>query len=150
MAIHELTEDRPLTPDTFKRIERFLYRVPRYRAMLARYEHDRADVLQRGRQWAPRDGDRPVGYVSNETADKAAQLDYIERRANEARAAVALVEAVWGILSDEEREIVALKYWDGAPRTNQQIADELALSRATFYRRRQAIVETFADVMGLL
>lgn len=149
MAIEDvLTEDRPLTPAVFRRVEGFLYRVPRYRAILARYEQDRADVLDRARQWEPRPGDRTEGSVSDPTADKVAQLERIERRADEARAAVALVEAVWEILSDEEREIVDLKYWDRAPRTNQQVADELAIGRTTFYRRRQAIVEKFADVAG--
>lgn len=59
---------------------------------------------------------------------------------------VCMLEMALNALTDEEREIVELKYFRGF--SNQAVWEGLALSRRVFYRRRSSIIEKVYEALG--
>lgn len=146
-----MSDERKSLPEhIFKRVEKELYRYPRYKATLAAYPVDRNDILLRFREWPP-----PEGGVSGQTSDRtgggAIRLDFIDERKRAAEQIVEAIEACYATLNDEEQELVRLKYWQRNQMTNEQIIAtmdmERPISRRQWYRMREDVVAEFAKVM---
>lgn len=60
------------------------------------------------------------------------------------------IEAGLKILTDEEREIVEVKYFSNMDFTNEQIIDQLKMNRDRFYKLRYEIVYKFTIIFEVL
>ena len=159
----EFVFDEQIPPHVFKYVERELYDYPIHRAAVDEYERKRQDILQRYRQWEPGEGGRPEGVPSDVTGENVLRLEALEMRTERARRNVDAVESVLRTLDEEQRELVRLKYRAVLPEdqqrgilpppqtfTNEQVVNEMSMSRGRFYTMRQDIVRKLALRMGLL
>lgn len=92
---------------------------------------------------------RPQGDVSDPTCLKTARFLALEQRAQRIMHFVRAIDDVMNVLSERERKLVKLKYFEN-DRTDEEVARELGISRASFYNWRKEIVRKFAMRFGLI
>lgn len=137
-------------PRVFKLVEKLLHDYRLHKTIVANYERARQDIIERSRQWEPGIGDGPQGVPADPTGRKVAELEALEARTGRSRQVLAIIDAVWDILSDEKRRILELKYFAKDKLTNEQVIAEMHIGRSRFYAQRKEIIRDFAFVMGLL
>lgn len=123
----------------FRFVEAELGFIPKYRRTLEAYQKERVRVVEQAK-----------GRADWDRGENIFRLTLLERRTGRARAVVQLFEGMWEhVLSDEQRELVDLKYVQGL--TNAEVIARMGgLSRTSWYRLRRAVVREFADAMGLI
>lgn len=137
----------------FRQVEAELYKYPRYKNVLRNYRVDRKDVLHRIRQWPPPEGDTK-GLTSDKTGGGAIRLHHLSERRKHAEIMVAIIDTVYETLTDEEQDLVRIKYFERNDMSNEQIIATMQLdhgtSRTQWYRMRTDVIEQFAEEMGFL
>lgn len=133
-----------------------------HRATVDGYEQERRDILHRYRQLQQREGGRPEGEHSDITADNVLRLEELDMRAARSRRKVKAVESIMAILTEEQRELVRLRYRVVTPAcvaagkrplpmqyTNEQVIAEVNMGRDRFYAIRNEAIRQFAIRMGI-
>lgn len=136
----------------FRRVERALYDYRANRAAVEAFKTEQ-DELRRsagGRQFSTIDADaiHPQGGHSDPTHRLTVHLLRREAQIARPRYQVAVIEAAMEALSELQRQIVERKYHDPDKPSDQAIAKDLGIDRATLYRHRDEIVRTFAIAFG--
>lgn len=134
----------------FRYVERELYDYPINRQTVDSYLENRETILTGIRQLLADGTSRPEGTISDVTYTKTMRLLVEAERAERAMFYVQAIDSVMAVLGEGERLLVQRKYFEADKKTDQAIADELNVSKATFYRVRQEVVRKFALRFGLL
>lgn len=108
-------------------------------------EELRADIIEA----APPEkiGGNGSDYHGDPTAVRAGKL-LTNRRIRKMEETTGAIDRVLNRLPPEKRALVKVKYWDGRY-SNLGVADQIHISRATFFRWRDEIVFAVAVEMGL-
>lgn len=150
-AVH-VTETRladRIPSHVFRFVEQELYDYPVNRELVLDYLRRRNEILHKGRQMPELDVVPDGGELEDPTFHAALRLLAIERSAQRAMEYVAAIDSVMRTLTDEQRKFVKRKYWD-KDCTDEALAMELGMSRATLYRMQKTVIRAFALRFGLL
>ena len=88
-----------------------------------------------------------TNIVSKPTENLVAKWDS-DQRLNSLYAQKHAVESTLSTLDEDMTQIFWLRWSRGSVNTWEEIADKMAYDRSTIYRRRQRILEIFADFYG--
>ncbi|MEE1326911.1 MAG: transcriptional regulator, partial [Streptococcus sp.] len=88
-----------------------------------------------------------TNIVSKPTENLVAKWDS-DQRLNSLYAQKHAVESTLSTLDEDMTKIFWLRWSRGSVNTWEEIADKMAYDRSTIYRRRQRILEIFADFYG--
>ncbi len=140
-------EDNRVPSEVFHFVERKLSDYTSMKKLVETYEKEAEDVRTKSRQWS--DDPPPTLGQESPVERKAIRVLILEESAQKAYHWVKGIEDVMANLSEEERRLVKLRYYNTSY-TNNAVAWELNMSRATYYRKREEIIRKFAIRFGLL
>lgn len=132
--------------ETYRMVESWLGKYPLWQIRMENLKaqlHELPRVTQKFEEVPSFGG----GFISDSTykvVERRLQVSEVELANLKLR--VRLLESALSALSNEEREIVELKYFRGL--SNQAIWEVLALSRMGFYRRKTLIIQKVYEVLG--
>lgn len=136
----------------FRRVERALCYYRANKAAVKAFETEQEELRRSagGRQFSTLDADaiHPQGGRPDPTHRLTVHLLRREAQIAWPRYQVVVIEAAMGTLSELQRQIVERKYFDSDKPSDQVIAKDLGIDRATLYRHRDEIVRTFAIAFG--
>lgn len=138
--------ERKLTRAEFAFVEQKLFNYHISKALIAEYEFQRDALLNRGPE---HDGQPRGNKISKPTEITAVQLAMLEEKARNQMFWVKAIEDTLKCLTEEERELVELKYFEGYL-TNEGIMLKMAMNKNRFYRLREAVVTKFARRMAII
>lgn len=139
--------DERIPAPIFRFVEYKLYHYRENKATINALRDMKEDIIQKGRQWI----NEPIttSGKSNMVENIAVKLLLLEEKAEREKFWIDAIEDVLSILSDQDKRLIELKYFD-AYLTNAGVARELNISERTFYERREEIIRRFAIRFGLL
>ena len=145
-----LANEKEKIPDhIFKYVEKELYSYRLYQATVKELQRDLEELLERYPQFRT---DKVV--ARNEVGDPvglaAIRAIFIEEKIRWNMERIRKIEAGLKILRPEERELVEKKYFSEVSYTNEELMLQLRLSRNSFYRRRNEIINKFAMVFNVI
>ncbi|MGG1600564.1 hypothetical protein [Paenibacillus naphthalenovorans] len=134
-----------VTKEYFPRVERFLYNIPRWKVRIKTLQLQVNELPSVTQQFklVPSFGSGNISDSTAQTAERriAAALELATLQRN-----IAVAEEVLQGLTDEQREIVELKYFKRF--TNTATWMSLNLSRSEFYRKRNLLVDNVYELLG--
>ncbi len=143
------TEMKKIPNHVFHYVENELQLYRTYKQAIAELETDLEDLINRSAQ-LPFD----EIHVRNGPTDiinlTVVRSLVIEEKIKEKLSRVRKIETGLKLMSEEEKNILDLKYFSGTNYTNDQIIETLHLSRNRYYRQRDGIIYKFAIVFGLV
>lgn len=142
----EQLSERKLTRQEFKFVERKLYDYPANKQIIRDYEAQREAILHRTKD---NDGQPRGSGIGKPTETTAIQLALLEQRVRCESFWVRAIEDTMELLSDEDKMLVQLKYFEGYL-TNDGIMLKMGMSKKRFYRMRDEIITKFARRMTLI
>ncbi len=142
----EQLSERKLTRQEFKFVERKLYDYPANKQIIRDYEAQREAILHRTKD---NDGQPRGSGIGKPTETTAIQLALLEQRVRCESFWVRAIEDTMELLSDEDKMLVQLKYFEGYL-TNDGIMLKMGMSKKRFYRMRDEIITKFARRMALI
>lgn len=136
--------------DVFKFTERKLYGYKRSKELLASMQRQLDDILTMG----SKHGDanawiRPQGTHGDPVGERSVRALILERGIHDLTFWVQAIEDGLTVLTEQQRQLVRLKYFDRLL-TNEGVMREMRLSNRAFYGLRNEIIEVFAIRFGLV
>lgn len=139
--------ERKLSRAEFAFVEKKLYDYPINKRLIDEFEAQKEAAILRSK---PQEGPpSATGRPGRPTEITAIQLAMLEDRVKTERFWVKAIEDVLECLSEEEKELVELKYFE-AYLTNEGIMMQMSMSRKRFYRLREEVVYKFARRMAII
>lgn len=148
MARDEIRAGYQLPRHVRQYVEKELYDFPFNEAAVRRYEQMVEDVVYE-KPVVPEGGGRPSTGHSDPTGRKGVRLALLAEKYWSASWRVEAIREVMKLLTEEERQIVRMRYFERAY-THEGIMFELGLSRGTYFRRLNEILRRFALALGVL
>ena len=142
----EQAMERRLTRAEFNFVEQKLYNYRTNKQIIADYEAQREAILHRTKD---NDGQPRGSGIGKPTETTAIQLALLEQRVKCESFWVRAIEDTLELLSDEDKTLVQLKYFEGYL-TNEGIMLRMGMSKKRFYRMRDEIITKFARRMMLI
>jgi RinA family phage transcriptional activator len=136
-----------LSPAEFKFVEHKLFTYQNNKRVIEEYLAQRDELIHRTRHTEP--GLPHNQGVGRPVENTVVQMLILEQKAQRELFWVKAIEDVFGLLPDEDKKLVELKYFEGYL-TNAGVARRLNVSEREFYRRRERIVWRFANRFGLV
>ena len=141
----KIEEKIPLAVARF--VEYKIRTYPEHKAAIEAWESEKEDIPHQVKQWDPNSG--YGSGVSDPTSAKVVRMLLLEEKADRESFWVRGIEDVIDALSEADRELVRLKYFEGYL-SNAGVARALHISEREFYRRRDEILGKMARRFGLM
>jgi RinA family phage transcriptional activator len=139
--------DRKLTPAEFKFVEHKLYNYPTNKQIVEDYERERENIIL---ATPHREKAMPANLGVGKPIETAIiLLGRLEQKVVTETFWIRAIEDVMSRLSDEDKQLVELKYFD-AYLTNAGVARKLHISERDFYNRRSKLVHMFAKRFAII